>query len=324
MYFTDVNPDGNLMDPLYWSSPDNPLTADSKGDNLTALLVAWQEIIAMGQEGTEIWQDDGVTPFSPITGASTEAGLLAAHSVKICDNALLALMMVDNKRAIVKIIGRTPQVISEPIARILAEYTRVDDAVATVISAGGLAIYLLSFPTENETWAYDLKSDTFVRWGYWNTETAEYERFIGQHFCFAKAWGKYLIGSRVDGKIYELDRGTYQDDGNIIRWMLQTGWVDHASWRRKRSNQLFVKAKASEGSSEDPPVMEMYFRDDGRGEFNDNPATLLILGPAGYNEFISPMNRMGTYRSRQYQFVCTENVDIALVGADEELTELRN
>lgn len=76
-YFTDTNPDTGLIENDYWSSTDNPVTCEARGDNLNALLTAWQEIYAWGSEGLQIFQDDGVTPFSNIPGAFAEIGIEA-------------------------------------------------------------------------------------------------------------------------------------------------------------------------------------------------------------------------------------------------------
>lgn len=320
--FTDTNPTTGNIENDYWSSTDNPLTCEAKGDKLEALFVAWQEIYNWGSEGLEIWQDDGTTPFSPLQGAFAEAGIEAVYSFARADNTIFALCVIDGKRCVVKLQGRTPAIVSEPVARILADMADVSDAIGDIISVGGLAIYLLSFPSVGQTWAYDYKNDTWSRWGYWNVITGDYDRFLGQHSCFCKAWNKHLIMSRADGKIYELRRDIFTDDGNIIRSMRRTGWIDRTSWKRKRVDQFYLKAKVKEAIAGETYTLLLRWRDNGNPVFSTYME--LPLNPDYQGDCLIKLNRFGMYRSRQYEFVLTDDIDMVLVGATEQYTELRN
>jgi len=117
--FTDTDPSTTILEPDYWSSSDNPITAESQGDDLTGLYVFLEEIYAWGSQGLEVWQDDGVNPFSSIPQATTHAGLEAPDSVTIADNTVFALVVIDGTRCVIRLAGRTPQVISDSIERVL-------------------------------------------------------------------------------------------------------------------------------------------------------------------------------------------------------------
>lgn len=313
--FTDTNPSTGLMDNTYWSSPDNPLTCEAKGDKLTAMLVAWQEIYAWGSQGLEIWQNDGVTPFIPIPGAFSEGGIEAPYSIVVADNTVFALCVINGARVVVKLSGRAPVVVSDPIAKILASMTTASDAIGDLISVGGLAIYLLSFPSAGQTWAYDYKNDTWTRWGYFID--GEHERFIGQHSCFCKAWNKHLILSRSDGKVYELRRDVFNDAGNEMVSYRRTPWINHGTFNRKKCDQFYVKLKTGET---DNAVMLLRWRSDGRLEWGNYME--LAMSPMGNRDFISKNNRFGIYRSRQYEFRLSDNADMALISVDIEVRGL--
>lgn len=240
---TDTNPNTGLIENDYWSATVNPLTCEAKGDTLSSLSTIWSEIYAWGSEGLEVFQDDGVTPFVSVQSAFAEIGIEAVYSLMQADNSIFALCVIDKKRVVIKMQGRSPQVISEPIARVLMDMTTVYDAVGDIISVGGVTIYLLSFPTENQTWAYDYKNDTWIKWGYWDSGTSLHNMFLGQHSCFIKTWGKTLTLSRSDAEIYELDRDAFTDDGVPIVSYRRTGHVDHGSWNRKKSKGLLIKVK---------------------------------------------------------------------------------
>jgi hypothetical protein len=320
--FTDVNPLTNEMENDFWSSTDNPLTCEARGDTLSALFTAFLEVYAWGSEGLEIWQDDGATPFVPIQGGFTVAGIEGPYAYGKIDNTIFALCVIEGKRCIVRLNARSPQIVSEPIARILSEMEIVSDAFCDIISIGGISIALFSFPTAQQSWAYDYKNDTWLRWGYWNLLRGEHERFLGQHSCFAKSFNKHLIQSRVDGKIYELDRAIFQDDSSPIVSYRRTGWIDRGTWNRKRISQFIIKGKVNATDPDNPGTLMLRWRNDGSpiwSTFMD-----ISLNPDSQGNFIIPLNRMGMYRARQYEFRLSDNVDLVLIGATEDVEVMRN
>ena len=316
--FTDTDPFTFTIENNYWSSTDNPVACDYKGDKLAALFTSWQEIYAWGTQGLQVFQDDGVTPFVNVPGAASEVGLEAVYSVKAIDNTIYALCVVDNKRVVIRLQGRTPQVISEPIANVLSEMSVVSDAIADVLSVGGMAIYLLNFPTANQTWAYDYKSDVWLRWGYWNRIKGSHDRFLGQHACFVKKWNKHLIMSSVDGKIYEMSRSVFSDAGNPMVSYRRTGWLDHGNTSTvKHSNELTLKVKTFANDGVTSPKLLLRWRDDGYPIWSNY--VHIDLDPAYFGDFVATLSRMGQYRSRQYEFRLSDEVDMALVNVVEKL-----
>jgi len=311
-YFTDTNPLTGLYDNLFWGSTDSPLTCEAKGDKLSALFVAWQELNCWGTEGLEIWQNDATTPFSPITSAFSEGGLEAPYSIVVTDNTVFALCVIAGSRVIVRMSGRTPIVISNSIATILANMVTVSDAIGNLISVGGLALYLLTFPFENQSWVYDYKNDAWYRWSHY--VNGEHERFLGQHTCFAKVWNKHLILSSIDNTIYELQRETFTDNGETIAAFRRSGWVNHGTFNRKICDQFYIKCKA--GLSDTAKLL-FRWRDDGDEEWSEFAE--LELGPVGQRDFLARETQMGSYHSRQYEFRFTEDSDLVLCSVEAEV-----
>jgi hypothetical protein len=315
IYFTDTNPSTLLQDNTYWSSTDAPVTTEAKADRLRVLFSAWQELYAWGTEGLEIWQNDGTTPFSPIQGAFSEGGIEAPYTVAIADNTVFALCAIGGARVVVKMQGRNPVVVSDAIASVLASMEKVSDAVGSLISVGGVALYMLQFPTAGQTWVYDYKNDVWGRWSHYNQ--GEHEQFLGMHSCFAKHWNKHLVCSRVDGTIYEMRRDVFQDDTDDIVSYRRTGWLNEGTHNRKNCNTLTVKIKS--GLSDSGKLL-VRFRDDGREEWSKYIE--VTTGPSGHREFIKRLTRLGTYRSRQYEFRISDGSDLVLVSAESDLQGL--
>jgi hypothetical protein len=316
--FTDVNPATSLMDTTYWSTAASPQIASAKPDALKGIYTGWNEIYLWGSLACEVWQDDGVSPVSPLVGSIVEAGCSAPYSVVMANNTLIGLASVAGKRAVITIQGRTPQVISEPIANILQSYETVSDAIGSLCFVGGLNVYILTLPTEQVTWAYDFKTDTWSQWGTWDSVNAQQLMFKGRFGAYAKDWNKHITMSE-NGDLFEFSRTAYDDAGTTMRSSIRTGWIDHGTWDRKRSDQLIIKLK---GYTQSPAKLSLRWRSDGFQEWSI-PLEIDIQA-GGQNDHFCKLNRMGVYRSRQYEFILTDLADLAIVGIEEDVIKLRN
>ena len=259
LLITDVNPATDLLDVLYWSSPVNPFRASARPDNIQGIYTAWNEIFLWGTQACEVWQEDGITPISPLVGSIIESGTLAPHSVVLADNTLIGLCQINGKRAVVALAGRNPNIISEDIANKLQEIQVVSDAIGSMCFVGGLNIYLLTFPTADITWAYDIKTKVWCQWSTWDTVNAVNAQYKGRYGVYAKDWNKHLVMS-ANGSIHELSRSQYTDSGLLISSSIRTGWIDHGTSDRKRCDQLIIKLK---GYSDTIGKVVMRTRDDG-------------------------------------------------------------
>lgn len=318
MFITDTNPSTGFLDIFYWSGSGNPFRSALRADALKAVFTIWDEIALIGEKSIEYWQEDGSNPISPLIGATTEAGIIAPYSLKRCENTLYFLSDIGEKRAVVKLSDRSPLIISDAIDRVLQEMTTVSDAIASLVFVGGLNLYVLHFPTEGVTWAYDFKDEIWTEWGQYDSVSSSYLPFPIVGSCYAKPWNKHLFLS-TDGKVYAFDRNTYQDAGTSMRTMIRTGWLYHGTAKRKRANALYLKVKAYSPTA---GSLLLRWRDDGRPEWS--PYIELPVGKESQEQYYNVLNRCGIYRSRQYEFLMTDNTDLALMGIAEDLTELRN
>jgi hypothetical protein len=322
VYFTDVNPTTAEFDPAYWDATENPLTADSRGDNVTGIYQAWDDIAVWGTLGREIWQTTGGSPpIAPRLGALLEAGLIAPYSVKKADNTFFALCDVDGKRAVIRIQDNNPVIISLEIEKILDALTTVSDAVGDIVSVGGQSFYILTFPTEDQTWVYNIKKKEWYQWSYWNVGLATRQAFLGRHFVYATAWGKHLCQSRLTGAIYECDPDEKDDDGVLIRTEWQTGWIDNDTTEYKTLDAMRLHLKRGQtGLGETSSVVTMKYRDNGSLVWKTE-RQLSLFGLTGEYDFYRRVNDLGHFRSRQFSFVLSDAAKLILVKADLELSK---
>jgi hypothetical protein len=316
--FTDTNPLTGLIENDYWSASENPLSCDAKGDNLDAIFAAWQDIYAWGSGGCEVWQDDGVTPFSPIPSAFAEIGLEAKYSIVFANNTVFAVCVVDGKRCVVSVEGRSPQIISEPIANVLMGMSTVSDAVGFLVNVSGMTLYVLQFPTAGQTWAWDFKNKTWSRWSTYDSAENEHDQFIGMYSCYVKDWNKTLMQSRVDGKIYVVSRDYHDDEGIELRVVRRTPWLDWGEGSKmKRSLALSVRYKRGHVAA---GVLSVRWADNGSDTWS--PYVELPLSPMGDRFFSYELKQMGTYITRRYEFSMTDDAEMVLVSATENVIGL--
>lgn len=322
--FTDVNPSTGEFDPTYWDAIENPLTSDARGDNVSGIFQAWDDIAVWGSEGREIWQTTGTEPpLQSRLGSFCEAGLIAPYSVKKADNTFFALCSIDGKPAVVRLAGNDPLIISLDIEKVLDGFSVVSDAIGDIVSAGGQSFYILTFPTEGQTWVYNIKKTEWYCWSRWNDFDSDRETFIGRHFIWAKAWGKHLCMSRIDGKIFEVDVDATSDDGDTIRSEYQSGNLDGGTSKRKTLPMLRIMCRRAQGTiSGNEPVIIFRYRDNGSQEWKNERQ--VSLGKQGQYEFYRTLHNLGMFRSRQFSIILTDAAKLEFVEMDLEMKRLES
>jgi len=233
----------NLATPLVWAAL-NYVVSESNPDNIEAMNIAWREILLLGRDSAEIYYDDGVYPFSRLEGAFCERGCSAPYSLAFFDNTWHWL---DHTRRVIRIEGRSPTVISTPFDKTIQGYTTISDVMSDLVEIGGRTFWVLSFPTEEKTLVYDYMPKLWYEWTWWNSKIAAHQRWLGNCVCYAKEWNKWLVGSRFDGKIYEMSQTVYTDEDDAIRTVRRTGHVYHETLTRKRSNSVELKVRRGVG-----------------------------------------------------------------------------
>jgi len=113
-----------------------------------------------------------------------------------------------------------------------------------------------------------------------------------------------------------------QDDGNEIKFLNTTGWIDHGNSSEKRSNRLTIWTKRGQGSvtADEPPRLMVRWRDNANDSFSNFQN--VDLGRVGDSVSIARIDNLGTYRKRQWEFSMTDNVPFVLVDVEENVDQL--
>ena len=333
-----------LYDGTAWDALDIA-TAESAPDDLVSLINDHRELWLFGDYSTEVWVNTGNSsfPFERMNGAVIEKGIAARWSVAKLDNSVFWLAKdKTGQGVVVRANGYTPQVIStRAIENEIAGYSAIDDAWAFTCTLNGHVFYVLTFPTGDATWVYDV---TTGMWHEWSSRNAigEFKRYIGNTYAFC--YGKHLVGDFEDGDIYEMDSDVYTDNGEPI---VRTRRAQHLSSDMKN---LFMSrlqidmemgvgdnnytsdtytaslADGSEiadgsvlaggefipGGSVNPQAMLRWSDDGGRTFGNEHWVT---LGKQGEYRKRAVFRRLGRSRNRVFELVITDPIKVTIIDA---------
>lgn len=304
-------------DILSWNALDFA-TAESKPDFIRAIGVAWNELLLAGNQSMEFWQDDGVSPFSRLSGALVERGIGSIYTLKLIDNNWF---FIDSERRLIRLEGRSPKVISTPIEKQLQTGAGIAGIMADHITVGGKALYALHCPDDDLTYVYDYKNNDWALWGKWDSESAIYNRWLGNTVAYSPAWNLHIVGSRVDGKLYKMSDSYYDDAGATIRTIRRSPYTDHDTYVQKRCNALTFKFKRGVGLSGDSPHATLRWRDDGSKIWSNE--VMIDLGAIGETEALVTIGRLGIYRLRQYELVMSDAAPFILMDCEADIELLR-
>lgn len=202
-------------------SPISPQTSyslkDGAPDDLVALIVDHREVYLMGEISSEVWTDVGTVPFpfQRIPGTSTQHGIAAPFSLARLGNSFAYVSRNNRGQSqIMQMSGYLPQRISTHAVENTLANQYVGDAIAWTYQLEGHEVYVVSFPSLELTWAFDIATGMWHKWLYTATDST-YQRHRGN--CCATFQGLVIVGDYENGKLYELDKTNYTDDGQNVR-----------------------------------------------------------------------------------------------------------
>jgi hypothetical protein len=214
---------------FYWSGslaatfdPLDFANKESFSDLLVTLAVARREIWLLGERSTEIWynigQAGGITDsvFAQVQSTFVDHGTTAKYSVVVYDNAIFWLSRDRQGHGIV-LQGagyQTKRISTFAIENEIASYARTDDATGFTYQLAGHTFYVLTFPTADHTWVYDISTGLWHEW-LWIDPNGEEHRHRAN--CCYPCDGFQVVGDWQNGNLYQLDIDTYTDNGAPIK-----------------------------------------------------------------------------------------------------------
>jgi len=206
------------------SNPLSPITnslsfssKDGAPDTRVSLIVDHREVYLLGEASSEVWVDVGSFPFpfQRIPGTSTQHGIAAKFSMSRVGNSFAYVSRnIRGQAQIMMMNGYIPQRISNHAVENTLTDQYIDDAIAWTYQLEGHECYVVSFPTLDLTWVYDITTEMWHKW-LWVDNNNVYHRHRGN--CASLFQGQVLVGDYANGQIYQLDKSNYTDNGQNIR-----------------------------------------------------------------------------------------------------------
>lgn len=308
--------EGTEIDALDFAS------AEGAPDNLVSLIVDHREVWLFGTNSVEVWYDAGTAdfPLARIQGAYNEIGCAAAYSVAKLDNGLFWLGSDARGNGIVyRANGYTGQRVStHAVEWQIQQYGDISDAIAYTYQQDGHAFYVLTFPSANATWVYDVSTQAWhERAGFADGQFIRHRSNCQMNFN-----SEIIVGDYENGKLYAFDLDKYSDDTAIQKWL--------RSWRALPTGQNNLKRTAQHslqldceagiglvtGQGSEAEVMLRWSDDGGHTWSNEHWRSMGKIGQTGRRVLWRRLGMTMKLRDRVYEVSGTDPVKIAIMGAE--------
>lgn len=259
-----------LLDMSTWATGTDFAQRSDASDSWVAMAVNGIYIILRGAKTSDAWYDAGSAsfPFAPHPSGLSPYGCAATYSLAGGEGHLFSLgQSAIGQRYVLHATGFSDEIVSDlPRQAAFDTYADVSDAQGDVINWRGHIFYLLTFPSEAITWAYDLAGNYWFEWRTWIAEANDFAAWRPRWHVVA--FGEHRILDSETGSLYALDATVFMDvDSRPMRWVrvapeltAENELISFACFRLA----IEPGVGTTSGQGADPVVMMRYSDDSGR------------------------------------------------------------
>ena len=286
------------------------VTAESRPDEVVAIVENSNEVFAFGTNSLQIFLPDASLVYSPTQ--TLEYGCAAPFGIVKVDQAF---MWLDDRRRIVYSDGRAVKVISDPIKATLEEITKVDDCFGYRILQGPIDVIVWTFPSDGRSFAFQIEGG-WSTWASYNEATTNWSPLGITSHTQIPGDNTHVVGLS-DGTVGQLRLDQFTDLGTRIPAFVETGFLDRGSDNRKHCRS--VKLVLRRGTTPAEGFANLQYRDTEGAWSSPIPVS---LGAGGDRELVVEFRSLGVYRRRQWRFTFHANEELALARVTEEFDVL--
>jgi len=320
---TDLQADvqnGDLPLVTPWSSNAVYGNKDGSPDPLVGLICDHRQVFLLGEFTAEMWTDVGtVVPgvisfaFQRVPGTSLQHGVVSPFSIARFGEQFALVTQDTRGQAVIGVMkGYSFERISTHAVEQTLMNQYIGDAVAYTYQLDGHEFYVVTFPTVNLTWVYDLRSQMWHKWLAWDGE--QYQRHRSN--CGALFNNVYLVGDYQNGMIYQLDNAVYTDNGATIRRVRRAPHLV-TDFQRQYFAEFQIQFQPGvglqNGQGKDPQAMLRWSSDGGSTWSNEHWASMGKVGQ--YTKRII-WRRLGWARDRIFEVAISDPVNCVIVSAN--------
>lgn len=301
---------------LSWP-PLSYATAERSPDALQALAVNGREIWLLGSESAEPWYNAGasIVPFQPISSGFSEWGCIAPQSVATNNGSIFWLTANRHGQGqVVMASGLQPQIISSnAIADTISSFSTISDAFGYTYDYQRHSFYVLTFPTANRTFVYDV---TTQMWHEWSTNGVDKRHISNFHVMFQ---GDHIVGSHESGQLFKLDWNTYVDGQYPITRLRRSQyvWDGNDSWVIHHKVRVECEAGVGDTTTITPAIMLRWSNDGGKTWSDEQWRN---LGETGEYLRVAEWRKLSRAKVRVYEVKVTDPVKVVIVNAYVDVT----
>ncbi len=306
---SDLN-DGQIWDPLDF------FTKESYPDNIAAIIADHEELWLFGtHHSIEVWRNEGDAnyTFQRDPGAAIHGGCVAPWSpVSLGNNVFWLGGDTRGGPVAYRAAGFQPvRVSNHAIEAAWRRYTTVADAIGYAYVDQGHSFWVLTFPTADATWVFDLATGYWHERGWRDPATGLDHRHRGR--CHAYVFGKHFVGDWENGKIYEMSLDLYADAGAAIKRIRTASHISN-----EQIATFFHRFQLdAEGGLGLNPVLDW---SDNGGHTWENPRTTRADALGDYGRRF-PWWRLGSAFQRAFRVTIIGTVKVTLINACLEATQ---
>jgi hypothetical protein len=304
---------GSANSGIYWDATEFA-TAEGSPDNTTNIIANHRELWIFGTQTVEIWINSGGTtfPFVRSSNVFIEHGLQAEWTVSLLDNTIF--WFGKDKRGgniVYKANGYIPERIStHAIEHEINNYPTVADAFSFSYQQEGHYFYVLTFPSGDATWVYDVST------GGWH-ERAWLDPKIGKlHYWRPTVHeffnGKNIVGTFDNGIISSLELDVYTDNFGPIKRIRSTSNINDKQLMQFFSMLQIQMETGSRIEGRDNKIMLRYSNDSGHTWSYETQVTIETPGEYTYRVV---WWKLGCGRNRVWEISMTAPIKFAILGA---------
>lgn len=318
-WWVSASNDGTVWDGTNFASKEGG------PDLLVGLIQVDEQLWLFGENTTEIWWDAGGAnfPFAKVTGVFVETGLASPNCLALLDNSVFWLGADQRGQGIVyRSNGYQPERISTfAIENMLATVT-ISDAIAYAYQAGGHSFYVLTLPTADQTWVYDVSTRLWHQRASYDPVAGKFHRHQGNCSDFFN--GMNIVGDYQNGNLYAFDDQATSDNGVIRKWVRSWQALPAGQNKGRRvfySNlEIFADTgNAPETGQGSSPTCWLRISNDGGKTFPIEQ--FRIMGLVGQTTARIRFENLGESRNRVFELSGTDPVIPIFLGAELDAIE---
>lgn len=319
----------NLSDGLTWDAADF-FSAQFESDELVAVFNYQDTLWLFGTSTVEQHTNVGNTnfPFEPRVGSSLLYGIAALDSLVSTGqqgqkSGIMCWLATSDRGAILPVAvdsyGTIFPIFNQGVIEEINRFGAFDDAIGFVYEREDHVFYVLTFPTEDKTYVYDIKTGlTHERQSY-NALTAEYGRWLATFY--ATLGGQAFVTDKFNGQIYSLLKDKFDEDGTPIRRIRRMP-IFRENNTYKTINDFWIIFNTGDaltiGQGSNPTAMLRVSRDGGR-TFDSEMSR--DIGLTGDHADSARWSMLGTSRKWCAELVVTDPIDWRVLDAFIDFTD---